>query len=135
MIQAVLFALAGQAYFAFGPSIVIKGWPLTFVTILPTIWLAVGVGRLVMALESKPDKAFVSGLAMFIPIVNMIVLVGLNSHAAHVLSNAGMKVGLLGVSHQRVENLLDPAKCRKCGYDLTGNMSGRCPECGTDIVR
>lgn len=23
--------------------------------------------------------------------------------------------------------------CRKCGYDLTGNVSGRCPECGTDI--
>ena len=21
--------------------------------------------------------------------------------------------------------------CRKCGYDLTGNVSGRCPECGT----
>jgi len=22
--------------------------------------------------------------------------------------------------------------CRKCGYDLTGNVSGRCPECGLD---
>lgn len=21
--------------------------------------------------------------------------------------------------------------CQKCGYDLTGNVSGRCPECGT----
>jgi 7-keto-8-aminopelargonate synthetase-like enzyme len=21
--------------------------------------------------------------------------------------------------------------CRRCGYDLTGNVSGRCPECGT----
>lgn len=21
-------------------------------------------------------------------------------------------------------------QCRKCGYDLTGNVSGRCPECG-----
>lgn len=24
-----------------------------------------------------------------------------------------------------------PGHCR-CGYDLTGNMSGRCPECGTE---
>jgi hypothetical protein len=26
--------------------------------------------------------------------------------------------------------------CSRCGYDLTGNMSGRCPECGqsTDVV-
>jgi hypothetical protein len=24
-------------------------------------------------------------------------------------------------------------RCRKCGYDLTGNVSGRCPECGTPV--
>jgi len=23
--------------------------------------------------------------------------------------------------------------CQKCGYDLTGNVSGRCPECGTPV--
>jgi hypothetical protein len=23
--------------------------------------------------------------------------------------------------------------CRKCGYDLTGNVTGRCPECGQEI--
>ena len=23
-----------------------------------------------------------------------------------------------------------PSRCRACGYDLTGNVSGRCPECG-----
>ena len=25
--------------------------------------------------------------------------------------------------------------CRKCGYDLTGNVSGRCPECGRAVSR
>ena len=24
----------------------------------------------------------------------------------------------------------EPGHCRRCGYDLTGNLSGRCPECG-----
>jgi hypothetical protein len=24
--------------------------------------------------------------------------------------------------------------CRHCGYDLTGNVSGRCPECGTPVA-
>lgn len=24
--------------------------------------------------------------------------------------------------------------CRTCGYDLTNNLSGRCPECGTPIA-
>ena len=23
-----------------------------------------------------------------------------------------------------------PGACRKCGYDLTGNVTGVCPECG-----
>ena len=23
-----------------------------------------------------------------------------------------------------------PGACQRCGYDLTGNVSGRCPECG-----
>ena len=26
-----------------------------------------------------------------------------------------------------------PGHCRKCGYNLTGNVSGICPECGTPI--
>jgi hypothetical protein len=26
-----------------------------------------------------------------------------------------------------------PGRCATCGYDLTGNVSGRCPECGIPI--
>jgi len=26
-----------------------------------------------------------------------------------------------------------PGHCQTCGYDLTGNESGRCPECGTEV--
>ena len=29
---------------------------------------------------------------------------------------------------------IPPGHCRKCGYNLTGNMSGVCPECGEQIV-
>lgn len=28
-----------------------------------------------------------------------------------------------------------PGTCRSCGYDLTGNVSGRCPECGQEIPK
>ena len=27
-----------------------------------------------------------------------------------------------------------PGHCRKCGYDLTGHVSGKCPECGTEVA-
>ena len=30
----------------------------------------------------------------------------------------------------RDRNRRPPGHCRNCGYDLTGNTSGRCPECG-----
>lgn len=30
-----------------------------------------------------------------------------------------------------VDRLALPGFCAACGYDLTGNVSGRCPECGT----
>jgi len=33
------------------------------------------------------------------------------------------------VDRRRVQ----PGKCRQCGYDLTGNQSGVCPECGTRV--
>jgi hypothetical protein len=34
----------------------------------------------------------------------------------------------------RRHRMADPLHCRKCGYNLTGNVSGRCPECGEEIA-
>ena len=31
------------------------------------------------------------------------------------------------------ERGIPPGHCQTCGYNLTGNISGRCPECGTAI--
>ncbi|HWE93601.1 MAG TPA: hypothetical protein VG269_06460 [Tepidisphaeraceae bacterium] len=28
---------------------------------------------------------------------------------------------------------VDRGCCQSCGYDLTGNVSGTCPECGTKV--
>jgi hypothetical protein len=37
---------------------------------------------------------------------------------------------LVGLDFQRQ---FPPGHCRKCGYDLTGNVSGVCSECGDPI--
>jgi uncharacterized paraquat-inducible protein A len=36
---------------------------------------------------------------------------------------------------KKADERLDYPKgcCHSCGYNLTGNVSGRCPECGTEI--
>ena len=33
----------------------------------------------------------------------------------------------------RLDHRFPPGYCQDCGYDLTGNTSGVCPECGTPI--
>jgi|GEM_PF-2856401 len=35
---------------------------------------------------------------------------------------------------RRAMRWLGEGKCAKCGYDLTGNVSGVCPECGTAVA-
>lgn len=48
--------------------------------------------------------------------------------AMMLLLNAGLVV--LSRARQRPP---DPRLCTRCGYDLTGNRSGTCPECGTPL--
>ena len=35
----------------------------------------------------------------------------------------------------RSQRQLDARYCLKCGYDLTGNVSQQCPECGSKVLR
>ena len=41
--------------------------------------------------------------------------------------------GLADLFLTRVRRFASPQECRTCGYDLTGNTSGTCPECGTSV--
>lgn len=36
-------------------------------------------------------------------------------------------------TYRRLRSLKPPRHCRNCGYNLTGNESGVCPECGTSL--
>jgi hypothetical protein len=40
-----------------------------------------------------------------------------------------------GVRRYRRRKPKYPNGCRQCGYDLTGNVSGNCPECGSPAVQ
>lgn len=41
--------------------------------------------------------------------------------------------GLFGLWRFRRASRLPPGRCTACGYDLRGNESGRCPECGEAV--
>jgi len=34
----------------------------------------------------------------------------------------------------RADRRIPPGHCQKCGYNLKGNVSGICPECGTNVT-
>jgi hypothetical protein len=44
-----------------------------------------------------------------------------------------LPVGLVWYRHRSSVRRHPPGHCKKCGYDLTGNESGRCPECGQPL--
>lgn len=61
-----------------------------------------------------PSAEFGRGFAVRVPLWGL----------AGVLGFASWTIRYLCPRHR------DPARCGECGYDLTGNVSGRCPECG-----
>jgi hypothetical protein len=78
----------------------------------PFILLAVGLGILAVA---------------FAPSATWALLVGLALLAAGML--AWWKIDR---PYELRQERLAQGQCPGCGYDLTGNVSGVCPECGVE---
>ena len=43
---------------------------------------------------------------------------------------AGVIAFVVGVVVNHLRGRHPPGHCQQCGYNLTGNVSGKCPECG-----
>jgi len=94
------------------------------------ILMVVGVVLLLWARGSHILLIILCGLLMLAPCVSLLVLVLVNMSATHALRRAGVRVGFMGVKDEDVERIINPDLCTGCGYNLTGNVSGYCPECG-----
>lgn len=70
---------------------------------------------------------------LFFPLVGLLCLLSVNRRATTALRKAGLRVGFMGVDDDEVVRRLSRFVCTGCGYDLTGNVSGFCSECGTEI--
>lgn len=70
---------------------------------------------------------------LLVPLVGLLCLLLVNRRATKVLQLAGLHVGFMGVREEDVIRKFSQFLCTTCGYDLTGNVSGFCSECGTAI--
>lgn len=111
--------------FVMGAGVIWVGTLLAVV--LATIWMSA-------ALPHRAALIILFVLTCWMPMVNFLVLLYINNRATRVLRRAGLRVGFMGVKDDDVVRRLSPYLCLTCGYDLTGNVSGICPECGS-VVR
>jgi hypothetical protein len=66
----------------------------------------------------RPTMSHVSGGSIRIPYLALVALTA--------AAGAAARGGVVRRRRRRAANLV----CSACGYDLTGNVSGVCPECG-----
>ena len=87
-----------------------------------TDWLSGAVSAVVIFFLSLAILAGIDGLPL--PVTFLLpVVIG--------LANAWSAMRLRRKKRERRQIL--EGHCRECGYNLTGNTSGVCPECGTKI--
>ncbi len=108
---------------------------LIVVAVAVQVFAVVCVLQLQAVLRVGAGTRILTGVLMFAPCVNLLVLLSVNARATHVLKRAGLKVGLFGVSPGQLERVLTAELCSACGYRLDGNISGACPECGEPSAR
>lgn len=97
------------------------------------VLMIVGVVLLLTAQGKHPVIIIACGVLMLAPCANLLLLVLVNMSVTRTLRRAGLHVGLMGVKGEEVERIVNPELCSGCGYNLTGNVSGYCPECGRAV--
>jgi hypothetical protein len=115
--------------------------PALFLILFPLILLVlnvvvlVAIINLLAALQYNVIVRILWIFGLFIPLVNLVLLLSANRQATKILKRTGIKVGFMGAPHEDVLRMVSSDLCKHCFYDMTGNVSGICPECGTPWIR
>ncbi|MHC5109181.1 MAG: hypothetical protein ACYTHJ_04810 [Planctomycetota bacterium] len=120
---------------ASGPTSALVGtWAMIIVMTAVHLLLVVGIVVIIDAQGTHGVLIALVALLALAPCVQLLILLLVNRSVTATLKRAGLRVGFMGVNPDDLERLLNPDLCGSCGYNLTGNTSGMCPECGTPIV-
>lgn len=133
--RLLLWFVLAQVIASGAPFVAGNLHPLVPLALLPLqlavqILIVVGVIQMLAALRTHILVRILYILLLFVPCISLLMLLLANGHATRALRKAGLRVGLMGVKDEDLLRLLGPYRCRRCGYNLIGNVSGRCPECG-----
>lgn len=90
---------------------------------LGTTWIMQMVGALIVA----PISPIAQKYGPFAPLLYWLVGI-----ATLLLSIPALKAGM--TVREKRQNSFSEKLCANCEYNLTGNTSGRCPECGRAVV-
>lgn len=104
---------------------------LVMIQITAMILMVIGGVRVLTAKGTHIAVIIICAILMLAPCGNLLLLLLINMSTTKTVRRAGLHVGLMGVKPDEIERVLDPNLCKKCGYNLTGNVSGTCPECGS----
>ena len=127
--------LAAQGLAIFAPSFEVYGVRSIFFAVVFVAALAVVVALLLAEVKASGGIIVLSVLVTPVPVVNFLIIIHAHTSALAVFKAVGLRVGLFGVRDADARHRMNPDLCVGCGYNLTGNLSGRCPECGLTIPR
>ncbi len=99
------------------------------VLLVGVIGTMAGLIRLSLALHTSPAVMCLFVFLLLVPLLGLIVACMQCAVGRHALREAGVKVGLLGVSSEEMKKLVEGV-CRQCGYDMRTLAGRACPECG-----
>lgn len=89
--------------------------------------------RLKFALGENAFFSLLFAVCLAIPVLNLAAIISVHNEAVRLLRRAGLRIGIIGVSERDYNRVYAPWLCLWCDYDLTGNRSGICSECGNRI--
>jgi hypothetical protein len=94
--------------------------------------------QLYRSARANGDSAAGAGLLIFVGVLSWVMIFVFAViewvRAGRLLRRLGLRPGLWTPSPTEARARVLGDVCRACGYDLTGNVSGRCPECGTAVA-
>lgn len=94
------------------------------------VGLTLGLVCAALISKRRPAQVTMWLLAVVSPVVVASAIVG---HSALIVLGAPALAfaSTCGILNRVLKELYPSGFCQNCGYDLTGNVSGVCPECGT----